>query len=94
MKHLVFVVLMLSALPSAADQYVSPHVRSDGAYVQGYYRSNPNATSLDNYSTRGNVNPYTGQAGTVQPREYSPPSFNTNAYPGFNQYRYGYGQQQ
>lgn len=32
-----------------------------GTYVQPYRATSPNNTDLDNYSTRGNVNPYTGR---------------------------------
>lgn len=47
-----------------ADTYVQGYYRSDGTYVQGYYRSDPNGTKSDNYSYKGNTNPYTGQRGT------------------------------
>jgi hypothetical protein len=30
-------------------------------------QTNANSTKLDNWSTQGNVNPYTGQSGTVDP---------------------------
>jgi hypothetical protein len=43
------------------------HSRRDG-----HYRTKPNSTVDDNYSTRGNYNPYTGQAG-AQPRSYERP---------------------
>jgi hypothetical protein len=43
---------------------VSPYVNSHGTYVQGHQQTNPNSTQLDNYGTRGNVNPYTGVVGT------------------------------
>jgi hypothetical protein len=43
---------------------VSPHVNSNGTYIQGHQQTNPNNTQLDNYGTRGNVNPYTGAVGT------------------------------
>jgi hypothetical protein len=36
--------------------------------VQPYVATNPNSTQMDNYSTRGNVNPYTGAVGTRTPR--------------------------
>lgn len=42
----------------------SGYERSNGTYVQPYERSAPNSTRQDNYSTQGNVNPYTGAAGT------------------------------
>ena len=43
------------------------YVRQDGSYVQPHYQTAPNNTVHDNYSTKGNTNPYTGQAGTVNP---------------------------
>jgi hypothetical protein len=64
-KPLLAVALICLAGAAFAQTYVAPHVRSDGTFVQGHVRSSPNSTSSDNYSTRGNVNPYTGQAGTV-----------------------------
>src|SRR5215470_14087957 len=50
------------------SHYVQPYVRSNGTYVQGYHQTNPNHTQFDNYGTRGNYNPYTGQYGTRTPR--------------------------
>ena len=50
------------------SHYVSPYTRSDGTYVGGHYQTNPNNTQFDNYSTRGNYNPYTGAFGTRAPR--------------------------
>lgn len=35
----------------------------NGTYVQPHYRSNPNSYKWDNYSSRGNMNPYTGKRG-------------------------------
>ena len=50
------------------SHYVQPHSNSNGTYTPGHYQTNPNSTQLDNYSTRGNVNPYTGATGTRSPR--------------------------
>jgi hypothetical protein len=47
---------------------VNPYQTQSGTYVGGHHQTNPNNTQLDNYSTRGNVNPYTGQMGTRAPR--------------------------
>ena len=52
---------------AGAQVHVNGHVRRDGTYVPPHYRSSPNGTTLDNWSTRGNSNPYTGQSGTRQP---------------------------
>ena len=50
------------------SHYVQPHFNSNGTFTQGHYQTNPNHTQLDNYSIRGNYNPYTGQYGTRSPR--------------------------
>jgi hypothetical protein len=47
-----------------SSHYVAPHITSQGSTVQGHYQTNPNSTQLDNYGTRGNLNPYTGTIGT------------------------------
>jgi hypothetical protein len=67
-----FAAILLAALSASAvaQTYVRPHVRSDGTYVEGHMRSSPNNTRIDNYSTQGNTNPFTGQAGSQNP--YSP----------------------
>ena len=66
---LLTAILAGSVITSAAyaDQYVHGYTRRDGTYVAPYHRSSPNGTTLDNYSTRGNVNPYTGQPGYKDP---------------------------
>lgn len=46
------------------SEYVHGYVRQDGTVVGGYYRTQANDTVLDNYSTYGNYNPYTGRYGT------------------------------
>lgn len=77
MKRLLIaaiVTLGIAAPAFAGDQLVHGYVRKDGTYVAPYHRSTPNNTTSDNYSTYGNVNPYTGEAGTRQPAPaYSAP---------------------
>ncbi len=46
---------------------VEGYTRSNGTFVAPHYETNPNNTTLDNYGTRGNYNPYTGQTGTRNP---------------------------
>jgi hypothetical protein len=76
--------LLITGTAAARDTYVKPHYRSDGTYVPGHYRTAPNNTTTDNYSTSPNYNPYTGKQGTVersappgvsqyQPYQYAPP---------------------
>lgn len=51
----------------AQDVNVKGYHRSDGTYVQPHKRSRPDGNPFNNFSTRGNVNPYTGKPGTVDP---------------------------
>jgi hypothetical protein len=36
-------------------------------YVAPHYKTTPNNTRFDNFSTKGNYNPFTGKKGTVDP---------------------------
>ncbi len=64
-KPLLFIVCALCFAQTAkADTYVSGYYRRNGTYVAPHYRSDANNTKRDNRSTAGNVNPYTGRAGT------------------------------
>ena len=49
---------------TTSDHVVSGYTKANGTYVAPYHATNVNSTKTDNYSTVGNVNPYTGQAGT------------------------------
>ena len=49
---------------SANDVYVHGYTKKNGTVVQPYYRSHENGTQRDNFSAKGNVNPYTGRVGT------------------------------
>lgn len=71
-------------LAASAQVYVKPHIDRNGNYVEGHHRSRPNNTDLDNYGTRGNGNPYSGQQGTRKPSYetpyQAPPAPKTNTY--------------
>lgn len=69
MKKLLLVSMMLVAGAAVAQtsHATKGYVKKDGTYVAPSRATNPNSTKLDNYSTEGNVNPYTGKAGTVDP---------------------------
>ncbi len=53
---------------TSSDHTVSGYTRSNGTYVHPYHATNPDSTRNNNYSTKGNMNPYTGVAGT-KPRD-------------------------
>ena len=72
MRTILLVGLALTASAADAQTYVHGYTTRNGTYVAPYVRTNPNNTIYDNYSTRPNVNPYTGKVGTVNP--YAPSS--------------------
>jgi hypothetical protein len=43
---------------------VGPYIRRDGRFVSPHWQSNPNQEWRDNWSTKPNVNPYTGREGS------------------------------
>lgn len=57
---------------------VSGYTRSNGTHVDSYTRTMPNSTNHDNFSTVGNLNPYTETVGT-RARDYSTESYNYGA---------------
>lgn len=57
-----------SSYGSRSDHAISGYTRSNGTYVRPSHATNPDTTRNNNYSTKGNVNPYTGKYGT-KPRD-------------------------
>jgi hypothetical protein len=53
---------------------VRGYTRKDGTYVAPHYQTNPDNSRLNNWSTRGNTNPYTGKPGTIDPYARANPS--------------------
>jgi len=71
--RLILIALAVLALVGPAEARGGSHstrgyVTKKGTYVAPYRATNPNQTQRDNFSTKGNVNPYTGKAGTRTPR--------------------------
>lgn len=61
---LVSVVGVAEAKTVKVKGYYKP---STGSYVAPHYKTSPNKTKFDNYSTKGNYNPYTGKKGSASP---------------------------
>ena len=78
---LASVLMMLGVADAQAQVRVKGYTRKDGTYVAPHYRSTPNSSRYDNYSTKGNYNPYTGKKGYVDPygQTYSPSSYSPPA---------------
>ncbi len=78
---LIFATFTLLSGFAQARTNVKGYYRKNGTYVQPHYRSNSNGTKADNWSTKGNVNPYTGKTGT---KEYNSGSYGNDSYDNRN----------
>ena len=56
-----------STCKNLGEVYVKGYVRKSGVRVKPSCRTIRNETTKDNWSTLGNVNPYTGKKGTKHP---------------------------
>ena len=74
---LIGIIFIFQFSESIAQVHVNGYYRKNGTYVQPHYRSSPNSTKMDNWSTKGNVNPYTGQVGTKNVYETPNQNYNT-----------------
>jgi hypothetical protein len=64
MKKIIGVVIILScASASLGQNRVRTYVKKNGTVVHTHSRTKANRTKSDNYSTKGNRNPYTGKKG-------------------------------
>ena len=72
MKRIIALAVLafISTSTLARDAPVRGTIRKDGAYIAPHQRTTPNSTRTDNYSSKPNVNPYTGKEGRVDP--YAP----------------------
>ena len=70
-KKMIKKMIMLTVMALAfgvseleAQTWVNGYTKSNGTTVQGHYRSNSDGVFSNNWSTKGNTNPYTGKKGT------------------------------
>jgi len=64
MKSIIFGVFLAATFPLQAQQYVEGYCKKNGVCVQGYFKTKPNGSVQDNYSSIGNINPNTGHVST------------------------------
>lgn len=68
MRKMVVLILMFSLLLVnsiyAKTVKVKGGYTKKGTYKQSHYRTSPNKSKADNWSAKGNRNPYTGKKGT------------------------------
>ncbi len=76
MKKLIFsFAICLVCFLAQAQTWVKGYTKSNGTYVEGYYKTNSNNTNWDNYSTRDNQNPFNGTEG-YKAKDYTTESWN------------------
>lgn len=81
-----------------AQEYVRGHYRSSNAfssprYVEPHYRSSRDHSFNNNWSVRPNVNPYTGNRGSLSPtwNDRAPSRSSFQASPYNSSFRSGFG---
>ena len=60
---LILLILFVSFVTFGQDVYVGGYFKSNGTYVKPHYRTRPDNSFQNNYSSYGNTNPYTGEKG-------------------------------
>lgn len=58
--------------------HVNGYFKKNGTYVSPHYRSSPDHNFYNNWSAKGNINPYTGKAGTLNNPQND---YNQRSYP-------------
>lgn len=66
---LVLIVTTVSNSLWANNVRVNGYTKKNGSYVSSHHRTGPDKTRNNNYSSRGNMNPYTGKAGVKNTNE-------------------------
>jgi hypothetical protein len=65
---LVFVASIGLAVFAQGHRRVGGYTRRSGTYIKSHYRTRADRTQRNNWSTRGNRNPYTGKRGARRAR--------------------------
>lgn len=60
---------------NSSVRYQNGYTKTDGTYVDPHYKTNTNNTNTDNFSTKDNVNTFTGESGT-KAKDYSKDALN------------------
>lgn len=61
---LVTFMLLISLNGFARSTHVRGYIKKSGTVVSPHYRSQKDSLKFNNYSHKGNINPYTGKRGT------------------------------
>lgn len=89
MKKFVFLsMLCLVSVGCFSQVKVRGYVKKDGTYVQPHVKTSPDGYKYNNYSSYGNINPYTGKMGAKdKPNStYNYGTYNYNTYNRSSEY--------
>ena len=74
MRRVLFLIMTLAGFLSISGQSIATsnhnikgYTKKDGTYIKSHRATNPNKTQRDNWSSKPNSNPYTGNKGTKNP---------------------------
>lgn len=73
---LLFVIFIPNLGVAQTIQYINPYFRTNGTYVPGHYKTTRDNNIYNNWSTRGNSNPFTGRRGYINPSN----SYNSGSF--------------
>lgn len=65
--HALALAALLASPLSAKSVHTKGYVKRDGTYVSPSFKTSPDSSRLNNYSTKGNYNPYSGKVGGCEP---------------------------
>ena len=74
----VIALVICSTGADAADVQARGYTTKRGTYVMPSMRTSRNRSRTDNWSSRPNVNPYTGRTGSMNP--YAPKPYRSHRY--------------
>ena len=53
--------------PLVGEEYIRTYTKGDGTRVEGHFRTRADNSFYNNYSSKGNINPHTGEVGSRRP---------------------------
>lgn len=74
--RLLLVICALSFSGLVFADYTRGYIKKNGTYVQPHHKTHPDQYRYNNYSAKGNINPYTGKSGTQRHEFSNPPKYN------------------
>ncbi|MBI1273429.1 MAG: hypothetical protein GC131_05035 [Alphaproteobacteria bacterium] len=69
---MLFVIAFGIGDVQAKSTSVHGHMNRNGTYVMPHQRTTPDSNRFNNWSSKGNTNPYTGKSGTQEPFAIKP----------------------